>query len=428
MLMFQRAQRTWTIVLSLSMSIAILSAPNAKSQVAEVETPIKTPLVIAGTRDAGIPAVDGYEAIGAVVQDGGCRPHFLVRATDQRTYWDVSLPPSAGVTSFSQTLPTGPLARAPSYITGENTNPPANVDVAGNDNMVVPLHDGSVLVAMGGPTWNDNLGRHPAWWGHDYPDASSPTVRTGQAAGQRAFLAFWHVQCHVERGRERLSWTNSGIIDAATLPGRDIRQSMHSGGYCALNPSGIGGWDRPEIYVDPFRTSRIYQELRCTLLDKKGDTRDDTDTVYISDDLGQNWRLGLALPPAQFHSMATTTHGGSRLWALASTTLQRSDDDGMTPAAPMDITVNQHPAAGGSLDELGVHTQSPSSLSWFGEGDLLAAYPFRDGGRYSYELAVIKDANSSNPRLQSFPGGPTRAEAATGSVFDLVLLSSDIRN
>lgn len=421
--LFPLALRVWTVALSFGMASGVLGAPGACAQVTEVDTPVKIPLVIAGTSGTGIPQVDGYEAIGAVVQDGGCRPHFLARATDQRTYWNVPLPPPASSASFGQALATAPFARDPSYITGQDTSPPANVDVAGNDNMVVPLHDGSVLVAMGGPTWNDNLGRHPGWWGHDYPDANSATsIRVGQAAGQRAFLAFWHVQCHVEGGRERLSWTNTGIIDAATLPGRDAGQGAHPGGYCALNPSGIGGWDRPEMYVDPFRPSRVYLELRCTLLNKKDVARDDTDTVYISDDLGQNWRLGMALPTAQFHSMATTTHGGSRLWALAGTTLQRSDDEGMTLATPLDITVNQHPAAGGSIDELGVRTQSPSSLSWLGEGALLAAYPFREGTRYSYELAVIKDANTSSPHLQPFPGGPIRAVSAGGSVFDLVLL------
>jgi hypothetical protein len=51
-----------------------------------------------------------------------------------------------------------------------------------------------------------------------------------------------------------------------------------------------GGFDRPEIYVDPFMNGRIYVALRAD-----GDTVNDA-LLFYSDDHGNTWQLGATLP------------------------------------------------------------------------------------------------------------------------------------
>jgi hypothetical protein len=172
--------------------------------------------------------------------------------------------------------------------------------------MIVPLQDGSLLALVGAYTWADNLRPHPTWWDRDYPgqSPSQSSIRGPHGnPGQRGFLAFWHIRCFkdVHSGQPQITWTNTGILDAAFTESTDSKQQRRSAGYAVLNPEGIGGWDRPEMYADPFHPNRVYLSLGCARLSAPNTYEESLEVFYRSEDLGKTWQVGMSLPHAEFY-------------------------------------------------------------------------------------------------------------------------------
>jgi hypothetical protein len=94
------------------------------------------------------------------------------------------------------------------------------------------------------------------------------------------------------------SWSFLSILDAKTdgPPG-------HSSRY--YRTTGQGGHDRPELYVDPFNTSRVYATMMG-----QGNTVTAT-VLYRSDDRGKTWQFAGEIPLGTPASMTTVSAGSS---------------------------------------------------------------------------------------------------------------------
>jgi hypothetical protein len=94
-------------------------------------------------------------------------------------------------------------------------------------------------------------------------------------------------------------------------------------GYCAQLAPGLAGFDRPELYVDPWGVNpsdpskqRIYVSTFCGRCKHppcavmQGALDDDNVQVYTSLDSGATWKAGMRLDPPQPMAMTSTPPNG----------------------------------------------------------------------------------------------------------------------
>jgi hypothetical protein len=121
------------------------------------------------------------------------------------------------------------------------------------DNLLVRLNNGDLMLLWQAGTWSAFDSTLP-WWGfmndpaNDGDPAKNPN---GNHAGERAAMYTWRSSDCGE------SWTAMPVLDSAKL----------FDGVCAWPQEvnggpWIGGWDRPEVYVDPW-SSKIYLSTMC---------------------------------------------------------------------------------------------------------------------------------------------------------------------
>jgi hypothetical protein len=235
------------------------------------------------------------------------------------------------------------------------------------------------------------------------------------------------------------------VLDAA-FGSIDEKGQVTAPYFCALNPEGIAGWDRPEVFADPFHGNRVYLSMACAVMQQKemmkqkdgeqpkGGEKPTLEVIWRSDDLAHTWRLGASLPHSMFYSMATTPRGGDRLWLMGEGFLARSDDAGDHVFGPWNLQAETglllDPSNWTDIPGTRVLAQSPQALARLGDGKLVAAYrtkPVADGVR-EYALVLITGADGNSPHARPLDGGSInagviRAQAAGGSVFELTLVS-----
>lgn len=400
------------------------------------DTPVSNPVKV----------VDGssFEAVGGVIFNWDCRtPHFVVRGVTRFDYWDVLLAPGAAF-STRRDYPVGPLPYNHAYVTGvDESSASVNVNTSNYDNNVVTLSDGTILVQTGYQTWLDNVGSpHPAWWDQDYPSGDT-SRRVGVQKGVRSLAPFWKVGC--KPNTDELNWVNISLLDAAFAGSSedangDGKPEIKSGAnkdWCALNPPGVAAWDRPELYADPFHMNRVYLTMNCARRDSPTSPTLALEVIRSSDDFGNTWHLGAALPHQLFYAMATTPHGGDRLWLMGEAHLRWSDDAGSSVSTSVidlppvtSLALDSNPRTTLGTDR--VDSMSPQSLARLGDGKLVAAYRTRVNGVRSYVLVLITGVDGQSPQARPLTGGSTTNKGMLqakdgGSVFELALVP-DLRD
>jgi hypothetical protein len=196
----------------------------------------------------------------------------------------------------------------------------------GWDNQLARLANGDLLLFRAGGSQVPVSGPQPSWWSSWFGQPNPPF---GQRNGFRSALVLWRSSCGGG------GFSRSGVIDAGTLGATD-RQGKVQMGYCAQGWPGNGGFDRPEIYVDPWgldsgsNAQRVFASTRCTRFD------DDAMDVFVSNDSGATWQPStIRLPGWEAVVMTSTASGRFFLFQCngATPTLYYSDDHGRTLAS-----------------------------------------------------------------------------------------------
>jgi hypothetical protein len=229
------------------------------------------------------------------------------------------------------------------------------------------------------------------------------------------------------------SWGPVNKLDSALVGATDTTGAVQRG-YCAQAPPWVGGFDRPELYADPWSVGadpliqRLYMTTRCARID------DDSSQVFASFDSGATWQDStLRLPPGM---AAVTATSSGRLFILQGTTVYLSDDHGKTfalvqtgeetPHAGFDITTSGFPfSALGSEIGTAVPFVAPTALAALGPSSVLAVYPSVEtktvGGkpitRQVAVVVVIAVPKKENAAPFLVPLKVIRAKAAEGSVI-----------
>src|ERR1051325_824404 len=130
-------------------------------------------------------------------------------------------------------------------------------DFGSADNQIVRLANGDLLLFWLGSTWTDFTdasGNHPEWW--------NDTTQPGQRGGM-----------HVWRSHDcGDTWLYDTTMDSAKMKVPDPAgdpSGQNDEGRCAWPQDGTlnggywpGGWDREQVYVDPFE-DRVYVSAGC---------------------------------------------------------------------------------------------------------------------------------------------------------------------
>lgn len=195
----------------------------------------------------------------------------------------------------------------------------------GWDNQTARLANGDLLLMWNGRTTSLLTNTSElTWW-------DNPPGRNGFRPAQ----VFWRYSC--SNGQ----WSaTSSVLDSGTATVLDQAGTPRSRGYCAELKPGVGGFDRPELYVDPFTVDpndagkqRIYVSTDC----KRSDT-DRRVQIFASPDSGTTWEpSAIALDSGTPVAMTSTSNGRLLLFqALGETpTLYYSDDKGKSLATSM---------------------------------------------------------------------------------------------
>jgi hypothetical protein len=222
--------------------------------------------------------------------------------------------------------------------------PPTPVSDApeGSDNQAARLANGDLLVMWNGSTKSALPGGQslPLWWS-DWGSGGMPSglqsrFPTGARDGYRPAQVFWRYSC--SNGQ----WSATpGILDsgsAVVMTNGPNQTLLSKPGYCAeLYPWG-GGFDRPELFVDPWGVDpndnskqRILVSTRCLRSD------DDSTQIFTSPDSGVTWDpSGIRLPASTPIGMTSTSNGRVLLFQASgvSPLLHWSDDKGKSLASP----------------------------------------------------------------------------------------------
>ncbi len=338
---------------------------------------------------------------------------------------------------------------------------------AGSDNQTARLANGDLLLMWNGTTksllsnsadlpWWDNWGPAPA------PD-SLPQFANGvwppafSRAGWRAAQVIWRYSC--AQGK----WLNPTMLDGGLVKALPLTIKNDDGlskpvpvqGHCVQSPPWVKGFDRPELYVDPYGVDpsdnskqRIFVSTRCSRFD------DDSSQVFASPDSGATWNpSGIRLAASTPVAMTTTQ---TRLFLFQTVNLvpvlHWSDNNGQSLATPeggYDITyvtpdVSPTPQnnvqkkfpvewLGGAQTGVGHSQAATLSIVRAGPNAVLAAYPAIERvnvgtpNEFQRQVAavvcVIPKGSGEDPIV--IPIKIIRAQAERGSVLMPTFIEDD---
>jgi hypothetical protein len=273
-----------------------------------------------------------------------------------------------------------------------------------NDQINVQLAGGDFLLAWNGVSQKPDaaLAKTAPWWnqwplGADnkpnipsvYGDAST------KRAGRRPAILIWRWNSLSD------SWGPISALDSAYAGGRNVDGMVHSD-QCAQGVPWVAGFDRPELYADPWGAGAGGQRLYLTTACSRPDG-DNSEQLFVSSDTGQSWSGSLRLPEG--HTAITATPNG-RVWMVQygggansqpSVVLYLSNDKGKslapnTPAdKPFDVGLAQFPATSAGCDVTGIGSPFvyPLGIAAFGPSSVLVAYPSTE------MVKIIDSANNT---------------------------------
>jgi hypothetical protein len=297
------------------------------------------------------------------------------------------------------------------------------------DNHVLRLQDGTLYIS-----WlyssSAPLAQKPTWW-----DAVAGPPNNLPAGSRGSMLQLTSTNC----GN---SWTRLPDLDSAVVA--DGYWGWPQGTGDDNKAPWVGGWDRQEVYADPF-TGRLYATIRATTSTLPGytDHSDDAYLLFYSGDGGKNWTLSPIRFPAWEPLSMTTTPSGRLFLAhcmgtedgtrLSVSWVDPKDLGGNSPTGSTIIANGT-----GKFDECGTLPQdklpvgvtfeylSHVSLSRIGANSadsIRITYPrVEDGKQVSYVMGLSFGADG-NPLL--VPLNVVRAHDDGGAVLFASFIESD---
>ena len=467
------ARQSKRIVKSTAMLVMVLAIAGCKKACEVVEKPSPTPsavqLVGSGNSYVEITAAASAPLGGT----GPCKDGLILVAagngTQQLLMGGVQPPwtTSYDLAGWDSNIPgwakrgTGPIQPPPTNTTEEP---------GGSDNQTARLANGDLLLMWNGSTKSmlPNTAGLPWWddWGPAPPPNNLPQFANGvwppafPRAGWRAAQVIWRYSC--AQGQ----WLSTTMLDgglAKALPSppaiapvknKDgLSKPLAEPGHCVQSPPWVKGFDRPELYVDPFGVDpsdnskqRIFVSTRCSRFD------DDSTQIFASWDSGATWNpSGIRLEAATPVAMTTTK---TRLFLFQSVNfvpvLHWSDNNGQSLATPeggYDITYvtpnvspdpkaqKKFPAEWLGTAQIGVgNAQAPTlSVVRAGPNAVLAVYPAIERvnagtpNEFPRQVAavvcVIPKGTGEDPIL--IPIKIVRAQAERGSVLMPTFIEDD---
>jgi hypothetical protein len=231
---------------------------------------------------------------------------------------------------------------------------PSQSSSGSSDNQMARLANGDLLLLwQGNTTATLSDGSTPDWWNNwlvetkwddpatkedhslvDVPGVLKVLTEPQHLNGRQGFRSahlLWRFSAAT------CQWSGPTAVDSGELS-TTFRNGLLQRGYCAQLAPGLAGFDRPELYVDPWGVNsndkqRIYVSTFCGRCKKppcpsnQGLPLDDDNVqLYTSLDSGATWKPGIRLNPPQPMAMTSTPPNG-RLFMF------QLVDDGDDPGA-----------------------------------------------------------------------------------------------
>ena len=164
----------------------------------------------------------------------------------------------------------------------------------GSDSQAARLANGDLLLMWNGSTKASlGSGAKPSWWSNwgpsGMPEGLLKRFPTGHRDGYRPAQVFWRYSCANGQWSSTPGMLDSGsAVVLVTDPTTKTIQSQV--GYCAEFSPWVGGFDRPELFVDPWGVDPkdpSKQRILISTLCRR--STGDTIQVFTSPDSGQTW-------------------------------------------------------------------------------------------------------------------------------------------
>ncbi len=293
------------------------------------------------------------------------------------------------------------------------------------DNMLVRLRSGKLLLLRQSQT--TALVTSP-------PAAAEAFAKWREyTGGNRAFQAVWRSS---ERGRK---WTRLPNLDSAlVLDGKcGWPQEVHGKPW-------VGGWDRPEAYVDPW-TGTVFLTMGCTSGTAPAfrDHYFECEMLLVSRDEGATWTVAFQVPRWEPVVMTSTRDG--RLFLCHAVGMDAKSlkcrlywlDPPWTKAAGEADVFYGNPekpenrcvqiASDLLVPRVGQPNVVPPTLSRVAGGPgghtVRLAFPSVEGGRQVQRVVTARI--DGRERLRTEPGPTFEAEDPRGSVLQAVFVETD---
>jgi hypothetical protein len=310
----------------------------------------------------------------------------------------------------------------------------APYSLAGWDNQLARLANGDLLLLHSGSSRVPIAGP-PSWWEDWFGQDNNPG---GHRDGLRSALVLWRASCGGPG-----SFSLAGAIDAGTVGASDPNRAV-AVGYCAQGWPGNGGFDRPDLYVDPWGVDpqdttkqRVFVSVRCNRFD------DDSMVVFVSNDSGASWQPSTIRLPG-WESVAMTSTASGRFYMFQcngeTPTLYYSDDHGKTLATQAGYDVSFKDASGvaaqctwppGPAIGAGQPGVTPATMVPIAENAVLIGYPSTEpatdaaGNSFTREVEEIVLVITSNQDPIVLPLLTVRAAGPRGSVLQATLVGDE---
>lgn len=255
----------------------------------------------------------------------------------------------------------------------------------------------------------------------------------GYVGGKRAIQATWRSS---ERGR---TWARVGSIDSALVLDGTCGWPQEVNG-----KPWVGGWDRPEVYVDPW-TGNMFLSMGCVAGTAPAYRSHhlDAELVFVSRDEGTSWKLAAKLPRWEPVVMTTTSDG--RLYLVQAVGYDATslkchlvwldrpyvEIAGQADVSYGDLKKPENRCAQLPADQLvprvGQPNVVPPTVSRVagrnGEHVIRLAYPAVLEGRQVQRVVVVRIG--ANGKVDTKPGPTIVAEDPKGSVLQAVFVETD---
>ena len=332
----------------------------------------------------------------------------------------------------------------------------------GSDSQAARLANGDLLLMWSGSTKSALSGNQPSWW-NDWgpsgmPSGFSSRFPTGDRAGFRSAQLFWRYSCSNGQWSSTPGMLDSGSAVVLVPDPNNAQSTQVQVGFCGELSPGVGGFDRPELFVDPWGVDpqdAAKQRILVSTLCRR--TTGDSILVFTSPDSGLTWEPSGINLKSDLPVVMTSTVNGRVLFLTPVgqiPVIYWSDDKGKTLASPVegyDVTYQypdvepgqpdphageqkKYPLAmlGSDVTGVGPTQAAVLSLARTGLNAALAVYPAVEsvnvnGKQIDRQVAAVVWVLTKGPGQDPavIPIKIIRAQAPEGSVLMATFIEDD---